>query len=1151
MEEETQGVRANDLDDIEKAVNSFLERRRRGERPLISEYLRRFPDRASDVRELLGALEAVEDLGAQPRAPLPESEGGSPAPPAGRLEKLGEYRILREIGRGGMGVVYEAEQASLGRHVALKVLPFPTRSSRQRLERFLREARAGANLQHKNIVPVYAVGEDAGCHYFVMQLIRGHALDDVLGEVRKLHRQRGLARGEGQAGSSDSSCRTAARTLISSRIDSLIDPVPGHPVAGEDAGRGQDQRGKPRSSSVPLSEAGDLAASALEQQYFYNIAQIGLQVAEALDYANEQGVLHRDIKPSNLLLDVYGNVWVTDFGLAKVTGSESLTDTGDVFGTVPYMAPERFSGWSDPRSDIYSLGMTLYEMATLEPAFSDSDRARLVQSVLEVEPVSPRKREPRVPRDLEKVILKAVDKESGRRYASARELADDLRRFLAGEPVLARRSSGLERTLKWAKRRKALAALILVSVTALLVITVGSLTYSHQIEARRYTGRRHLYQAQMKLAQLAFDDHNLRQAVELLQKQDPTPEDPDDLRAFEWHHFWERCHASSHVWAPHEGDVYSVVYSPDGSLLATGGPESALKLWDSRSLEPREIGELGEGVAAGCFFPDGARFLASGADRVPVVWDLATRKAVRRLEGNSNPIKSLAVSPDGALAAAGTSGERYFDPVGELLLWDVDPGVVRWRLPFKTAVTAVDFSRDGRLVANGFWGDKQVSLCSVETGKVLRTFPISGPGIWALKFTPDGRRLCASVMEAPMVLWEVASGEVVRTFQPPERTQYVAISPDGQRLAAGGSDLVLFDLESGSEERRFRGFAGSIFSAAFTPGRETLLTGGNDGTLELWDVNATQGPAVLKCAGENIDGLALSPDGKLLAVGLLNGGRLEVRSTTDAQLGSVVENAHPGGVASVAFSPLSGRLVSGGREDVVLKVWEVSSQNAQAALLQELPFENLGPDSWVRLWITPDGTLAATGSRQDGTRSVGVWRERRGGFELIGEQPWKAAHLAASPQGDVWALTTAEGALGFATAAELTSAGAPEPSFQSAHLGEIRNLAFSPDGTLLATAGFDRLVKVWNVQERGLVQTLRHSSQVWSVAFSPDGGRLVTGALDGITRVWDTEDWLEVVSLRGHGGAVSQLRFDAEGVRLFSAGGYDGTVRIWRGERVW
>jgi hypothetical protein len=407
-------------DRLGKLAESFLARYRRGERPTPAEYAAQHPDLAEQILELFPGLLLMEELGQGVTTPPHDSRNQDSLP-----DRLGEYRIVREIGRGGMGVVYEAVQETLGRRVALKVLPLRGGGA-SLLGRFQREAQAAGRLHHGNIVPVFGVGEHQGVHYYAMQFIDGQGLDAVLREVKR---------------------------------------------------------------TGPSSSGRTLAAYSTEE-YFRWVARLVLQVAEGLAHAHRQGVLHRDIKPSNLLLDPLGTVWIADFGLAWAEGAEEITQTGDILGTLRYLAPERLGGESLPAGDVYSLGATLYELLALRPPFDDADRARLLQRIGHDEPPRPRSLESAVPRDLETICLKCLEKDPKRRYGSARELADDLGRFLAGEPIRARPVSVMERVAKWTRRRPAVAGLSAACLLVALVAFGVVIWKWREAERRRSGGRR-------------------------------------------------------------------------------------------------------------------------------------------------------------------------------------------------------------------------------------------------------------------------------------------------------------------------------------------------------------------------------------------------------------------------------------------------------------------------------------------------------------------------------------------------------------------------------------------------------------------------------------------------------------------------------------
>jgi serine/threonine protein kinase/Flp pilus assembly protein TadD len=474
-------------DILGQLAEEFLTRYRRGERPASTEYAARHPELAERIRELFSALVLMEDVRPDPptTADAPRDEGA--------LRRLGEYRIVREIGRGGMGIVYEAEQESLGRRVALKVLAPGALGDARQVERFQREARAAARLHHTNIVPVFAVGEENGTHYYVMQYIEGRPLDEVLEELRRLRDEAGP---------------TTAKSP----------PLAEAPPSG--------------STEVPAGSSSSLLSDP-HRPFAKSVAHLGVQVADALEYAAGQGVLHRDVKPSNLLLDVWGSVWLADFGLAKATGTPDLTRSGDLFGTLRYLAPERFHGRADVRSDVYALGLTLYEILALRPAFDGHDQAELARQIATVEPPRLDRLNPHLPRDLVTVVQKAMAKEPGDRYQTSGALAEDLRRFLDDRPILARRVSFPERTWRWCRRNPS-TALLLGALLALFIVAAGAVAVSErqhadqraeaarrqelaqqavaavleQADPRRNAGRWHEAQAVLAQAESRLDEAN-------------------------------------------------------------------------------------------------------------------------------------------------------------------------------------------------------------------------------------------------------------------------------------------------------------------------------------------------------------------------------------------------------------------------------------------------------------------------------------------------------------------------------------------------------------------------------------------------------------------------------------------------------------------
>jgi serine/threonine protein kinase len=418
----------------------------------------------------------MENIAIDESTPHSAQDKSKTAPPEPALKQLGDYRIIREVGRGGMGIVYEAEQVSLGRHVALKILPRQMLLDGRQKRRFEREARAAAKLHHTNIVPVFGVGEQDGMHYYVMQFIQGRGLDQVLGELRQLHgggrasgalaateiepplarraadataadMARSLIRGEfertmigpsesGQTEvwqeeisfpSAQAPPRTQgfARSEVLDRTEGLILERPDATVVAgsESAPSIQFETATGRLSDTSVSgsivlpgQSGSHSSARIKKPtYWQSVANIGVQVADALKYAHDQGILHRDIKPSNLLLDLRGTVWITDFGLAKSNDQQEITHTGDILGTLRYMPPEAFEGKTEPRGDIYALGLTLYEMLALKPAFDEKDRQKLIKLVTTAEVQRLEKLNPEIPRDLATIVHKAIDRDADHR----------------------------------------------------------------------------------------------------------------------------------------------------------------------------------------------------------------------------------------------------------------------------------------------------------------------------------------------------------------------------------------------------------------------------------------------------------------------------------------------------------------------------------------------------------------------------------------------------------------------------------------------------------------------------------------------------------------------------------------------------------------
>ena len=460
------------------AVKNYMKLLDAGTAQPLDEFLRRYADISSELRPALEGLALVH------RAAEPKRGGAVATSPDAEFtsKPIGDFQIVGELGRGGMGVVYEAIQLSLGRRVALKVLPFASGLNAVRLQRFRNEAHAAAALHHTNIVPVYAVGTDRGVHYYAMQLIDGHTIAEMIDNMRA--------------------------TKSKSPSEKSIVP--------ERSTTSTPERNTSKVLGVTQTRVNETSSDRL--RYYQSVTRIIHQAALALEHAHQYGVIHRDIKPANLLLDATGKVWVTDFGLAQVLESDShLTRTGDPMGTLRYMSPEQAVGNRailDHRTDIYSLGITLYEMLTLEPAIRDAGYREMLNQVAEHDPIPPKTVDPWLPSELDTIIRKAISKSPNERYETAGAFADDLQRWLDDKPIAARAPTTLERLNKWRRRNSGLVAAISV---VLLIATFGLLAttlmvWSEQqqtiLALDRETQQRQLAEQSFRQARQAVDTFN-------------------------------------------------------------------------------------------------------------------------------------------------------------------------------------------------------------------------------------------------------------------------------------------------------------------------------------------------------------------------------------------------------------------------------------------------------------------------------------------------------------------------------------------------------------------------------------------------------------------------------------------------------------------
>jgi serine/threonine protein kinase/WD40 repeat protein len=1129
---------------LNELAHEFAQRFRKGERLSLTEYTDRYPELEAQIRDLFPALVMIEEFGSvagPPTGTQPRTATSDVFVP----KQLGEYRILREMARGGMGIVYEAVQESLGRHVALKVLPFQSLADATYRERFRREAQAAAKLHHTNIVPVFGVGEHEGVHYFAMQLIQGQPLNSVLHELKR-RRRSGVPRAGEPA-------ETPSPVPEERHRQELTVTLAGNLVTGTFSARerepGDSERGEKvhHVRSVDGSSSGLSAArtvvsgddSALGEQteanYFRSVARVGVQVAEALAYAHEQGIVHRDIKPSNLLLDTHGTVWVTDFGLAKADGTDELTITGDLMGTLRYMAPERFQGQADPRSDVFSLGLTLYEMVTLRPAYSAIERAPLIEKMLHAEPPRPRQLDGRIPRDLETIILKAISKDPAGRYQTATGLAADLQLFLADRPIEARRTTAAERFGRWCRRNPWLAganiAAAILTTTLAIGATLAAWTFRDQ---RDQIGRKETMSQERLMDSLAaqanarrqsrrvghrFDGLNaLAQAATIARELKLPAERFDLLRdeAIACMALPDMKRSGRALQRPPE--VVVLAFDPlmtryalrfrDGTILVRSVADDQ-EIARFSAQGDREIDVFG-------FSPDG-RYLATihMPGRALTVWDI-DRRAVA--VNDPRPIaaeEGTEFSPDSRRIAVVHND-------GALLVYDLATGSPTWRWP-GLSLWAPVFSTDGTQIALYEHVDKNyaVRIVHAESGRLVRSLPLPLLPLGKLAWSSDGATLATPSDDRKIYLWDAVTGTRRATLEgSTDGGLHVAFHPAGALLASNCWDvrLRLWDAVLGRSLLSVTGYSTSFSK----DGRIVVVT---ESQLVPYQVDpALEYRTLSHVSSRSIEyrSAAIRRDGRVLAVSTSQGVAL-----WDLAHGTELPFLPIGSVWGVIFEESGDLLTSGA---IGVRRWPVRLDLARAefrigpprqlllpggdcviaedrigqvVVLPDHDFAfvatpertmHVGPlDDCRSVAVSPGGEWLGTGSHTDSYGGAQVWRI--GDATKLADLPVDVGTgLAFSPDGK-WLMTTS----------------APCRLWTVGTWHEARRIGgggrcFSPDGRLLVLVDATRIIRLVETETGSTVARLESPDlgQVYAASFSPDGSRLVVTDNDGpAVHVWD------------------------------------------------
>jgi WD40 repeat protein len=989
--------------------------------PTLADTATPAPVESGDMQPMLQAVA----LGQSPPPRSDDTPTGMPALQNG--DEIPGYTGLVEIGRGGMGVVYQAQQVGLHRTVALKTVLAGAHASSAHIRRFRLEAEAVARLQHPNIVQIHEIGEHNGLPYFCLEYVDGGSLAQKL-------------------------------------------------------------RGLPQPA--------------------YASARMVATLARALHAAHQHGIIHRDLKPANVLLTADGTPKVTDFGLAKILDDEAgNTASSTVLGTPSYMAPEQALGRVaelGPLCDVYALGAILYEMLTGRPPFRGETPMETMLLVSSEEPIAPSLLQRKVPRDLETICLKCLEKDKRRRYISAAELAEDLRRFVDGEPIRARPVGAGLRFYKWARRRPAVAALILVSLTAAFTLVVGTLSFTLALQQKTAVAEKARDDAIDQEKETEKERDRAKAQEEIAKGERARAERERDNARMEKDRADENLRAA-------EQNLYTAQLARASSLLLAHEPEQALEQLHNTEgcpIDRRDFTwgvltrlcrlELARGevpvlkhpaaVSAIAISPDG-KTLASGDDKGAIrLWDIFTGREIGAVTGHTARIRSIAFHPKGKSLVVSSVDQT-------VRLWDLDPARERWSRPMFT-VDQVAFNRTGdRIVMTSIRG---FTLVDAATGVEQAVRQHNNGGVRSVLFTHDGSTIIYGG-DMGIILYDVDSKRE-RVLPEGQKIHVVdlAFSPDRKTLAAADTHglVKLWELPDGRERILHAGHAKPLRRVAFSPDGKTLATAAEDGRVKLWNVATghEQGTLVhhppTPMVKSPVTGLAFTPNGQLLASSGEDG-CIRLWQTDDSPEFAALKR-HNGMVLALAFSPDNNMLASGST-DMTIKLWNLTNGREMASL--QVP---RGPVTWVA--FTPDSATVLYAADD----TIRAWDivGRRERFALVANKVLNHA------------------------------------------------VALSPDGTMIATGANDNGdIVLWDATTGERRRVLSgHKGVIHALAFDPTSRIIASGGIDRIVRVWDVADGKLRAAFPGHGFAIERLTFSPDGATLVSVGN-DKTARIWEGER--
>ena len=873
---------------------------RDGDRKGIESFLRQLPEHAAPQEDPI-SIDATATFAGAPGFSTTNREGLPPL--------LGDFELVREIGRGGMGIVFEAKQLSLDKLVALKILPVAGVLDPNSLQRFQNEARAAAQLQHPNIVPVHAVGSDRGVHFYAMQFIDGVNFAELISSLREFRKSQG----------SRATLRFATQPTSTIR-----------------ASAGSTEPARPSGDSFEFIGAISSKPSSSGRDLVTPFVQSGIQLANALHYAHSMGIVHRDIKPANIILDEQGTTWLTDFGLAQIQGNPGMTVTGNIVGTLRYMSPEQAYANRvivDHRTDIYSLGVTLYELLALRPAVEGQLREEVLRRLAFEEPPALRKIDRQIPVELETIIMKAIAKNPDERYQSGKEMAEDLERFQRDEPIRARPPTPAERVVKWTRKHKrtvgtaiSLATVLFVATTITAVVVYGALQDA-MANLRRSEGLRLVAHSQLQL------DHDPALALTLA------------IEGAKLHEGLEATNAlasaldtirETQTLDDHRERVGQVDISRDGSLVVSTGDMSnfvsgsqPVQVWDAKTGNLLKTLSLGTTSTSAVFSPSGGRILATSSPHPnalrdepdsdgspPVLWSWETDRKTILAEARLWAADRRAFSPDGQFVITPAAGNAA-------VIWDVVDGHERRRFDdHSKPVVFAAFGPSGQRAVT-VSHDNTVRIRELESGRThkldlwQRQARTAGDGvIGSVAFSPDGRRLVTGSRTAGVHVWDCDTGQVVNSDRIPGSS--AEFTADGEYLVVSASSRIL-----------------------------------------IYDADTLRVNRELEGDGGIVRGFAISPDSTLVAVWMYDA-RIRVWSVESGQLRFELRG-HQGAVTSAVFSENAEQLVTGSFDNTA-RIWNMSSgaelrRLSEKANVERSPLATFSPDGSALLVATPRADL--------------------------------------------------------------------------------------------------------------------------------------------------------------------------------------------------